>query len=237
MAKVSQFVRPKSTLNVKWYLTSSGVAAALTVMALCPILTQEAAVAETVKAHPRDTDQMVSSVSRPKGYRQTSSRRVTVDGTPARLVRHERVDGRNAGLGGEHVSWLHSNDGVLKGYVRMQQSLASGDLPTKQAAEDVALSFLRRAAPDLLDSIEIHWIAQHDESITLAEGATSMTATISGMKVKMRNAVDGRWFWVIVGTDGEPIVFERDIVWITMPGHRQTEKWLHDSWLAANATN
>jgi hypothetical protein len=29
------------------------------------------------------------------------------------------------------------------------------------------------------------------------------------------------------------MVFERDIVWSNMPGHRQTEKWLHDNWLAA----
>jgi hypothetical protein len=29
------------------------------------------------------------------------------------------------------------------------------------------------------------------------------------------------------------MVFERDIVWITFPGHRQTEKWLHDGWLKA----
>jgi len=46
---------------------------------------------------------------------------------------------------------------------------------------------------------------------------------------------DGRWFWVIVGSDEKPMVFERDIVWVTFPGHRKTEKWLHDSWLKTQA--
>jgi hypothetical protein len=34
-----------------------------------------------------------------------------------------------------------------------------------------------------------------------------------------------------VGSDKDVMAFERDIVWITVPGHRQTEKWLHDTWL------
>ncbi len=55
------------------------------------------------------------------------------------------------------------------------------------------------------------------------------------MKVKAQNLADGRWFWVIVGSDERPMVFERDIVWINFPGHRKTEKWLHDSWLKKQA--
>jgi len=50
------------------------------------------------------------------------------------------------------------------------------------------------------------------------------------MKVKIRNTADGRWLWVIVGSDRKVMAFERDVVWITFPGHRGTEKWLHDSW-------
>ncbi len=33
------------------------------------------------------------------------------------------------------------------------------------------------------------------------------------------------------------MVSERDISWITFPGHRGTEKWLHDSWLVENGHN
>lgn len=37
---------------------------------------------------------------------------------------------------------------------------------------------------------------------------------------------------MIVGADREVMVFERDIVWANLEGRRQSEKWLHDSWLA-----
>jgi hypothetical protein len=96
----------------------------------------------------------------------------------------------------------------------------------------VALSFLEKLAPELLASFEIRWIEPHDEKLLVSRDGASEFLTLSGMKVKMLNTADGRWFWVIVGTDGAVAVFERDIVWITLPGHRQTEKWLHDAWLA-----
>ncbi|MEM1048582.1 MAG: hypothetical protein AAGL24_20685 [Pseudomonadota bacterium] len=191
------------------------------------------AVATTRAA--RSADETSALVPLPSGHREVSRRRVAVDGAPAVLIRNERADDHNTGLGGEHVSWLHDDRGRLKGFVRMQQALASGTLPTKQVAQDAALDFLKRAAPDLLENLELHWIAQHDEEVTVTAGAKQVKTTVAGMKVKMRNTADGRWFWVIIGTDGAPIVFERDIVWVTMPGHRQTEKWLHDDWLAAQA--
>jgi len=46
----------------------------------------------------------------------------------------------------------------------------------------------------------------------------------------INNDKDGTWFWVVVSGDGHVIIFERDIIWINFPGHRKTEKWLHDSW-------
>ncbi len=39
--------------------------------------------------------------------------------------------------------------------------------------------------------------------------------------------------WVIVGKDNEVITFERDIVWDFVRSGRQTEQWLHDSWLVS----
>ena len=35
----------------------------------------------------------------------------------------------------------------------------------------------------------------------------------------------------VFGANDKVMVFERDIVWITFPGRRKTEKWLHDQWL------
>ncbi len=227
---------PKSTLDVGCSYAWRSMMAALVMLGSGTFFIAETTMAVASTTAVRPTAETINLVPLPDGYREVSRRHVAVDGAPAVLIRNERSDGRNTGLGGEHVSWLHDDQGRLKGFVRMQQMLASGDLPAKQVAQDAAHAFLESAAPDLLENLELHWIARHDEEITVGNGAQRVATTIAGMKVKMRNTADGRWFWVIIGTDGAPIVFERDIVWVTMPGHRQTEKWLHDDWLAAQAT-
>lgn len=51
------------------------------------------------------------------------------------------------------------------------------------------------------------------------------------MKVKRRNLTTGLYFWVIVAPDKSVMIFERDIIWDFLRAGRQTEKWLHDSWL------
>ncbi len=120
-----------------------------------------------------------------------------------------------------------AEDGRLKGFYWLAPELADGQLPGKEEAENIATAFLKTYAPDLNKDKEIHWIKPHDETLTV----NGKDITITGMKVKMRNPKDGRWFWVIVGKHRQPIIFERDIVWISFPGKRQTEKWLHDAWL------
>ncbi len=164
-------------------------------------------------------------------YQETSRRPVTTDGEAATLVRHERRDGAHRGLGGEHFNLLVTPKGQLKGFTHMSLALAGRPLPSRERTEQVARAWLSDMAPDLLPGMRISWIEPHDETIQTNGGAV----TLSGMKMKARNRADGRWFWVIVGADERPMVFERDIVWITMPGRRQTEKWLHDDWLREQA--
>ncbi|MDO5625189.1 MAG: hypothetical protein Q4G71_10925 [Pseudomonadota bacterium] len=167
----------------------------------------------------------------PATHAPTSQRDVRVDGTPARLIRHERRNGVHAGLGGEHFSVLLDERGGLKGFANMSLAVAGQPLSSRERTEAVARAFLQEAAPDLLPRMRISWIEPHDETVRAASGPVTLT----GMKLKARNTADGRWFWVIVGADERPLVFERDIVWINMPGRRQTEKWLHDDWLAQQA--
>ncbi|MFK0209518.1 hypothetical protein [Agrobacterium sp. NPDC090283] len=168
----------------------------------------------------------------PAGYREIARRPVTVDGEDAELVRYERADARNAALGGEHFSTIVAKNGRLKGFARMDLDLVGGQLPSREEAQAIAMDFLRDAAPDLLPGLKISWIDPHDEPLRVTRNGRTENLTLTGMKVKMRNAADGRWMWVIVGADRKVMVFERDIHWITFPGHRGTEKWLHDSWLA-----
>lgn len=169
----------------------------------------------------------------PEKYKQVSTRDVTVDGERATLTRFERQDGRNAGLGGEHYSIVVNEAGVLKGFAHMDLAYTSNTLPSRERTRDIAMDFLKEFAPDLLPRMAISWIEPHDEPLRVVREGRPELITVTGMKVKMRNTEDGRWFWVIVGANEQVMVFERDIVWITMPGRRQTEKWLHDSWLAA----
>ena len=65
----------------------------------------------------------------PAGYGLVSRRTVSVDGERADLTRHERTDGRNAGLGGEHFSTVIDGGGRLKGFVRFELGLTEGNFP------------------------------------------------------------------------------------------------------------
>ncbi|HEV7320428.1 MAG TPA: hypothetical protein VGO04_17660 [Ensifer sp.] len=116
----------------------------------------------------------------------------------------------------------------------MDLDLVGGKLPTREEAQAIAMDFLRNAAPDLLPVLDISWIDRHDEPLRVTRNGREENLTLAGMKVKMRNTADGLWMWVIVGADRKVMVFERDIHWIRFPGHRGTEKWLHDAWLVEN---
>lgn len=175
-----------------------------------------------------DTEAVMATLPIPAGYTSASAADVTVDGEPAQLVRYERADNRNSGVGGEHFSVVVGQSGKLKGFTRMDLALREGELPDQEGARGIAMRFLSAHAPDLLPTLSISFIAPHDETIR----AGGQDVTLAGMKVKMRNTADSRWFWVIVGSDRQVMVFERDIVWANLQGRRQTEMWLHDSWLA-----
>lgn len=172
-----------------------------------------------------------TAITAPATHVQSQLRNVTVDGEAAVLTRYIRSDGRNRALGGEHFSTIVSSAGVLKGFTHMSQDLAGRSLPTRQRSEAIARAFLEQHAPDLLPRMQISWINPHDEPLKVQRGERQETIALTGMKVKARNLADNRWFWVIVGADEQVMVFERDIVWVTFPGHRKTEKWLHDNWL------
>lgn len=208
------------------------LAAAATALAFAlPDSVTSPAMIQPAHAEAATSSSLAAPLPRPEGHREVSRRSVTVDGERAVLARFERIDGRHAGPGGEHVSTVVDETGRLKGFTRMSADLLGQTLPTETEARAVARRFLEAHAPDLLSGLEEHWIARHDEPLRVSRNGRTEDATLSGMKVKMRNTVDGRWFWVIVGADREAMVFERDIVW---RAGRVTEKWLHDAWLVEN---
>lgn len=161
-------------------------------------------------------------------------REVVVNSEPALLYRYERADNQNTGLYGEHLSLVSNEDGVLKGFVKYTKDHQNQPLPTQDEALQVSEEFLERVAPDLLENRKVQWVEPHNEVIKIQNESKQLTEelTITGMKVKSLNTETGLYFWTIVDANRQVFIFERDIKWITFPGKRGTEKWLHDSYLA-----
>lgn len=217
------------------FMAVAGVSAALVAHAQSERSSTAPAAPSTISQKgttmsPKNASDLLAALI-PASYQLASHRSVVVDGESAELTRYERKDDRNTGLEGEHFSTVVAADGTFKGFANISLDLAGKPLPSRERTEAIARAFLQSHAPELLPRMQISWIEPHDEPIRVQRDGRSETVTLTGMKVKARNLSDGRWFWVIVGSDERPMVFERDIVWITFPGHRKTEKWLHDSWL------
>jgi Zn-dependent metalloprotease len=130
----------------------------------------------------------------------------------------------------QHVSLL-INDTTknLQGLVRLLPKYqSSSQQVSKEIALQITLNFLKDYAPDLLENYNNNWINTHNETI-IVDGKKN---TLTGMKVKCRDLNTGLYFWTIIGPDQTVMVFERDIDWDFIRAGRQTQKWLHDSWLA-----
>lgn len=135
-------------------------------------------------------------------------------------------------FGTEHVS-LTFVDNKLFGFTHMNANLRCGELPSEAEAKRIACDFISEFASDLVGQLEFKWVAVHEEIIHVDD----KDVVNDGMKVKCRINSSGKYAWVIVGSNRCPITFERDIIWNFDMSHRQTEKWLHDSWLKEENNN
>lgn len=172
-----------------------------------------------------------NTVAVPGTHHRVGQRPVSVDGVSATLTRYERRDGRNAGLGGEHFSILMAADGRLKGFAHLSLGLASQPLPSAERSEQMARQFLRTVAPDLLAHMRVTSVEPHSEPIDLVRNGRRESVQITGMRMKARNTADGSWFWIVIGGDEKPMLFERDLQWSNLRFRRSTEEWLYDRWL------
>lgn len=213
----------KKRLSQTLLLTMFSVSAII----LLPAYTQAA----THKIKEYSMENSVISQLVPTTHKVAWSREVSVDGEAAILSRYVRRDDRNSNIEGEHFSSVVATDGTIKGFANLSLDLVDAPLPSPERSKEIAHNFLKEYAPELLPRMKISWVKPHDEPIMIERNGRNETVILTGMKVKARNLADGLWFWVIVGADEQPLIFERDITWISFPGHRKTEKWLHDSWL------
>lgn len=111
---------------------------------------------------------VASRIEPPEGFGLLWAREVEVDGETVWHLRFERdADSGGVNLGGEHYGALVTPDGTLKGETLMDASLSEEELPSEDEAREVALRYLERVAPDLVESIEIRWIAPHYEKVLI----------------------------------------------------------------------
>ncbi|APC12863.1 MULTISPECIES: hypothetical protein [Providencia] len=132
----------------------------------------------------------------------------------------------------EHSSILiNDKTNELQGFVRLRpQYNKNSPQVTKSEAESIMVNFISQYAPNLKNNYKIQWIDSHDENIII----NNQPIIIRGMKVKCRDLNTGLYFWTIIAPDASIMVFEKDIKWDFIRAGRQTQKWLHDEWLAKN---
>ncbi len=211
-------------------------------LAVCAALSLTQAAGATSAADPAQRRAQAQAqpqtqalpVAIPATHRRIGSRAVSHDSIAATLVRYERRDGRNAGMGGEHFSTVVADDGTFMGFANISLDLVDRELPSAERSEAVARAFLSRAAPDLLPTMRITSISPYDEPLRVARPGGSQVVQVSGMRVKARNTADDSWFWVIVGGDEQPLAFEREVGWSYLRFSRSTEHWLRDNWVIAH---
>ena len=131
-----------------------------------------------------------------------------------------------APLGGEHYSVVLTQEGQrILGFTFMDEKFEKGQtLPNREETREIAKAFLEKTSPGLFEKLDNRWIEPHDEVIEVA----GKSVTIRGMKFKCYSPSTKDYTWVIIGATGEVITFETGIIWTL---GRDTEKWLHDSWL------
>lgn len=167
-------------------------------------------------------------MAEPAGYIKRRSMPVKVDGEMALLTRFEKQSDENNGLYGEHISTVTTDDGGLKGFVKVDLKSVTADpktLPQREHAKAIADEYLTEVAPDLLQDRRILWVDVHEETLQISHETDSCREVKTlGMKVKSRNIRTRLYFWVIVGTDEQVMVVERDIHWVVFPGKRGNRK-------------
>lgn len=179
--------------------------------------------------HQQAADRFKQALAKSEGdYQLVLEQEGLMDTQPVYLFRYQPHTSSSVNLGGSHLSIVIDQNNRLKGLARMNESLLSSPLLSNVDAEAASKAFLTEYAPDLLNGANLQWIKPHDETIKNSQGKK---IKLTGMKAKYRNSNDGLYFWVIVGSDGNVIIFERDIEWDFAYAGRRTEKWLHDDWL------
>lgn len=140
------------------------------------------------------------------------------------LTRYTKTKELN--LYGEHVSFVFSGDTLIS-HAKMYQSSNKKPEFSKEVAQKIALTFVKKRKPELLENYKVLWVDFHEENLKI----NNENLTITGLKVKCQNLNDKKYFWVILSADKKIMAFESEVIWDFLRASRVSEKYIHDSFL------
>lgn len=185
---------------------------------------------------------LMQSFDVPVDYELVKLRTVVQDARTLRLLRYERKDGRNNGIGGEHFSALvNTDEGRVEGVIFIDEQFAADVEIDDDRAKEFGRRKLSTVAPELVGRVEERWIKPmkrvpleppHDAPFDYFDAKTGEIELILGKRFKMFDPETKTWLWLIISNDGSIIAFERDISWDGIRKQRMTEQWLYDGWVA-----
>jgi hypothetical protein len=140
-------------------------------------------------------------------------------------------NGKTSGFYDEHFSiTIRKSDNLILGFVdlRQENSISSEEiaqLPKENEMPELVKNFFDSWDSDYLNELDDYaYRSPYGENI-LVDG---VELAIAGTEWKWYAPATRDWGWIVFGKNRNPIIFERNIRWVT---GRTTEKWLHDRYL------
>lgn len=142
------------------------------------------------------------------------------------IYRFEPNKEKKVNLNGARVVVVLNDKGELRGFARVNETLLKLPEMTDDKARGKAKAFFNKYAPDL-KKVNFQWVRIRKMKLIDSKGETHQVA---GVWTKYRDPESGRYLWVLLGSDGGVIEFDRESVWKFILGGRVTERWLVDDW-------
>lgn len=142
------------------------------------------------------------------------------------IYRFEPNKEKKVNLNGARVVVVLNDKGELREFARVNETLLKEPEMTDDKARGKAMAFLKKYASDL-EKVNFQWVRTRKMKLVDSKGETHQ---VTGIWVKYRDPGSGRYLWVLFGSDGGVIEFDRESVWKFIRGGRVTERWLVDDW-------
>lgn len=144
-------------------------------------------------------------------------------------------NGKESRFYDEHFSMtIRKSDKLILGFVDLRRENAVSrkeisQLPTEIEMKKLVKNFFEQWDSDYLSELDDYaYRSPYGENIVV----DGVRQSVAGTEWKWYAPKTGDWGWIVFGKNHKPIIFERNIRWVT---GRTTEKWLHDKYLETGA--